>query len=40
MEKMGMQWPVFPVDARKNSDVLMLIDMIIDATFRTEALEA
>jgi len=40
MEKMGMQWPVFPIDARKNSDVLMLVDMIIDATFHTEALEA
>lgn len=40
IEKMGMQWPVFPIDARKDSDVLKLVDMIIDATFRTEALEA
>ncbi len=40
MANLGMQWPVFPIDARKNSDVLMLVDLIIDATFRSQALEA
>jgi signal recognition particle receptor subunit beta len=39
MASLGMQWPVVPIDARKDSDVLMLVDLIIDATFRTQALE-
>ncbi len=40
MKKFDMQWPVVPIDARKSDDVLRLIDIIIDVTFRETPLEA
>jgi len=30
---LGMQWPIVSIDARKSADVLILINLVIDATF-------
>ncbi len=38
--KFGMRWPVVPIDARESSDVLKLVDMIINATFLPSSLKA
>lgn len=36
----GMQLPIVPIDARESSDVLKLVDIILDATFLPTALKA